>query len=103
MPYFDGRESRMPPEEMLKMRMVFANMKSDNVYFTARDVELGPTNAGLKDSSPYQKIAYLYPRPPTEDLARELYLEDQITESEFECLIEHVLARESEAELFTEV
>ena len=105
MPYFDGRESGMLDTEIKRIRDTFqSDVKEAQSYFTAQDVTVEDVGGGKgRIIVGSMENRHLYPRQPTEDLARELYLEDEITESEFECLIEHVLARESEAEFFTEV
>jgi len=105
MPYFDGRESRMLDTEIERIRDTFqSDAKKAQSYFTAQDVTVEDVGGG-KDRIIVGSMEnrHLYPRAPTEDLARELYLEDQITEREFECMIEQALEREREEELFTEV
>ena len=99
MPYFDGRESEPTDTELKRVRDQFNSETDDVQMITAHDVTVKDYGGGQFDieytPTPKFKVGTptrcLYPRPPTEDLAREMYFNDELTESEFEQMIGQVL------------
>jgi len=97
MMYFDGRETDISDEEMHRVRTDF-DPDGSGQFCTGVEMETEQLY-GAHSTKLQEKVSYhvdiqpscLYPRPPTVDMAREMYLNDELTESEFESTVETAL------------
>ena len=96
MPYFDGRESGLTDDDLRRVREIFtADAEGTRTYFTGQDVEIEPlTNSDDHVVVGSKGDRHLYPRVPTEDLAREMYLNGDLTDAEFEHVVGQALEHE---------
>jgi hypothetical protein len=88
--YFDGRERGFSEAEVEHVRKLIARDMADaKAYFTGQDVEIinGVGGKGAIRSVEFSDKA-AYPRVPTESLAREMYLNGELTESAFDQTLE---------------
>jgi len=97
MNYFDGREMEISDGEIQRVRENF-DADSDGAFFTGQSVEvqeLYSATGSFRERKEHRYVGiepkYAYPRPPTVDMAREMYLSGELNDMQFEQTLETAL------------